>query len=123
MGKNEDVTIVMTLSTGLALKRTKPHRVPQKYLDGSLKDAISYTLRTIEQEGDDQELMLMANIQDHMASRQYTIRIGEKNVTPDINFGELVEQYTQIETTGEKDDMVKYREVNLAITKVEEGGE
>lgn len=121
--KVEDVPIVVSLSTGLALKRTKPHRVPQRYLDGAIKEVLSYVVRTIEQSGDSDETMLAANIQDQMASRQYVIKMNGQNVNPDSNFGKLVHAYTQIEDTGDgEENMMKYREVTLVVTKVEEGG-
>lgn len=121
--KEGEIAVVVNLSTGLALKRTKPRRVPQRYLDGPIKEVLSYLLRTIEQEGDDDEAILAANIQDHMSSRQYIVRMNGSNVNPDNNFGALVEKLTQVEDAGESEKgSMKYREVNLVVTRVEEGG-
>lgn len=122
-GKSGDVIVLATLSTGLAIKRTKPHRVPQRYLDGPVKEVLNYLLRTIEQGGDTNESTLVANIQDHMASRQYVIKMNGNNVNPDSNFGKLVDSYTQVEDAAESgEESMRYREANFVITRVEEGG-
>ena len=120
----EDMIVLATLSTGLAIKRTRPTRVHQRYLDGSVKDVLNYLMRTVEQSGDNNEAVLVANIQDHMDSRQYVIQMNGQNVNPDSNFGRLVDELTQIEDAAESgEESMKYREVNFVITRVEEGGE
>lgn len=121
--EKEDTIVLATLSTGLALKRTKPHRVHQRYLDGYVKDVLNYLIRTIEQAGDVNETALVANIQDHMTSRQYVVKMNGQNVSPDSSFGRLVEEHTEVEDAAESgEESMKYREVNFIITKVEEGG-
>ena len=121
-GKEDDISVVVTLSTGLAIKRTTPRRVPQRYLDGPVKEVINYALRVIEQDGDSAETMLVANIQDQMASRQYVLKMNGNNVDPGMGFGKAVQTYTMIDDVGEGGQSMKYREVNFIITKVEEGG-
>lgn len=121
-GKEEDISVVVTLSTGLAIKRTTPRRVPQRYLDGPVKEVVNYAMRVIEQDGVSDETTLIANIQDQMASRQYVLKMNGNNVNPEMNFGKAVQMHTMVDDVGESGQSMKYREVNFIVTKVEEGG-
>ena len=118
----EDVAILAELSTGLAIKHSKPRRIPHRYIDGPIKEVLNYLLRTIEKEGTPEETMLAANIQDHMSSRQYIIKVNGNNVSQNDNFGKIVEEFTSVEDVGSEGDSMKYREVSIIVTRVEEGG-
>lgn len=119
----EDIAILADLSTGLAIKKTKPRRIPHRYIDGPIKEVLNYLMRTIEKDGDADETMLVTNIQDHMSSRQYVIKVNGNNVSQSDNFGRIVEEFTSVEDVGSEGDSMKYREVGIVVTRVEEGGE
>lgn len=124
MTLTEDVAILADLSTGLAIRKTTPRRIPHRYIDGPIKDVISYIInRTIEKEGSSDDSMLVANIRDHMSSRQYVIKVNGNNVNPDDNFGMVIEEFTTVEDVGSDAESMKYREVSIVVTRVEEGGD
>lgn len=120
---NEDVAILVDMSTGLATKRTKPRRVPHRYIDRPIKDVMSYINRTIEQDGDPEDISLSVNIQDQMKGRQYVIKVNGQNVNPADNFGKIVDRTTNIDHVEGGGEDMKYREVSIVVTKVEEGGD
>lgn len=117
-------SVIVSLSTGLADKQTKPRRVPQKYMDQTVKEVINYLERVIERDGESNDVYLVTCVHDQMKGGRYVVKMNEQNVDPTDNFGKAVSKTTTVKDVGEAGESpIEYREVNMIITRVEEGGQ
>lgn len=115
-----DAPVICTLCTGLANRTTEARRIPQKYMEKTVLEVLRYLERVIERDGTSEDKNMMASIHDQMRQKKFVIMVNNVNVDQDAAFDETVRKVSEVKDAGGED--MKYREVNIIITSVEEGG-